>query len=78
MIKSECGYTIFYQTDNNLLPSMEQYQMKFKFEFAYPKDMPGLLFLIHISDINYSDSKLLESSGNKRSRGYTDATAWFI
>ena len=76
MIKSQCGYTIFYQTDNNLLPSMEQYQMKF--EFTYPKDMPGPLFLIHISDINYSDSKLLESSGNKRSRGYTDATARFI
>ena len=25
-----CGYTIFYQTDNNVLPSMEQHQVKLK------------------------------------------------
>ena len=30
MVKSVCGYTIFYQTDNNVLPSMEQHQVKLK------------------------------------------------
>ena len=30
MVKSVCGYTIFYQTDNNVLPSMEQQQVKLK------------------------------------------------
>ena len=30
MVKSLCGYTIFYQTDNNVLPSMEQHQVKLK------------------------------------------------
>ena len=29
MVKSVCGYTIFYQTDNNVLPSME-HQVKLK------------------------------------------------
>ena len=28
--KSVCGYTIFYQTDNNLLLSMEEHQVKLK------------------------------------------------
>ena len=28
MVKSVCGYTIFYQTDNNVLPSIEQHQVK--------------------------------------------------
>ena len=37
MVKSVCGYTIFYQTDNNLLPSMEQHQVKLKQEVVYPK-----------------------------------------
>ena len=37
MVKSVCGYTIFYQTDNNVLPSME-HQVQLKFEVAYPKD----------------------------------------
>ena len=30
MVKSVCGYTIFYQTDSNVLPSMEQHQVKLK------------------------------------------------
>ena len=30
MAKSVCGYTIYYQTDNNVLPSMEQHQVKLK------------------------------------------------
>ena len=30
MVKSECGYTIFYQTGNNVLSSMEQPQVKLK------------------------------------------------
>ena len=30
MVKSVCGYTVFYQTDNNVLPSMEQHQVKLK------------------------------------------------
>ena len=30
MVKSVCGFTIFYQTDNNVLPSMEQHQVKLK------------------------------------------------
>ena len=34
--KSLCGYTIFSQTDNNVLPSMEQHQVKLKSEVAYP------------------------------------------
>ena len=38
MLKSVCGYTIFYQTDNNVLPSMEQHQVKLKAEVAYPKE----------------------------------------
>ena len=28
MVKSVWVYTIFYQTDNNVLPSMEQHQVK--------------------------------------------------
>ena len=27
MVKSVCGYTLFYETDNNVLPSMEQHQV---------------------------------------------------
>ena len=38
MVKSVGGYTIFYQTDNNVLPSMEQHQVKLKSEVAYHKD----------------------------------------
>ena len=65
MVKSMCGYTIFYQIDNNVMLSMEQHQVKLKSEVAYPKDvwichfcdlrseLGPLLFLIHISDINY-------------------------
>ena len=30
MVISVCGYTVFYQTDNNVLPSMEQHQVKLK------------------------------------------------
>ena len=30
MVKSVGGYTIFYQTDNNVLPSMEQHPPKLK------------------------------------------------
>ena len=30
MVKSVCGYPIFYQTDNNVLPSMEQCHVKLK------------------------------------------------
>ena len=37
MVKSVCGYTIFYQTDNNVLPSMEQHQVQLQLEVAYPK-----------------------------------------
>ena len=37
MVKSLCGYTIFYQTNNNVLPSMEQHQVKLKTEVAYPE-----------------------------------------
>ena len=40
MGKSVCGicrYAIFYQTDNNVLPTME-HQVKLKSEVAYPKD----------------------------------------
>ena len=36
MVKSVCRYTIFYQTDSNVLPSMEQHQVKIKSEVAYP------------------------------------------
>ena len=36
MVKSVCGYIIFYQTDNNVLPSMEQ-EVKLKSKVAYPK-----------------------------------------
>ena len=36
IVKTLCGYTIFYQTDN-VLPSMEQHQMKLKLEVAYSK-----------------------------------------
>ena len=38
MVKSVCGYTIFYQTNNNVLPPMEQHQVKLKQEVAYLKD----------------------------------------
>ena len=38
MLKSVCRCTIFYQTDNYLLLSVEQYQVKLKSEVAYPKD----------------------------------------
>ena len=38
MLKSVCEYTIFYQTDSNVLPSMEQHQVKLKSEVAYTKD----------------------------------------
>ena len=37
MVKSVCEHTIFYQTDNNVLPSMEQHQVKLKPEVAYSK-----------------------------------------
>ena len=37
MVKSVCGITILYKTENNVLPSMEQHQVKFKSEVAYPK-----------------------------------------
>ena len=30
MLKPLCGYTIFYETDNNVLESMEQHQVKLK------------------------------------------------
>ena len=40
-----CGYTIFYQTGNNELQSIEQHQVKIKSEVADQ-------VLIHISDIN--------------------------
>ena len=36
IVKSECGYTIFYQRYNNVLSSMEQDQVKLKSEVAYP------------------------------------------
>ena len=34
MVKSVCGYTVFYQTDNNVLSSMEQHHVKLKLEVA--------------------------------------------
>ena len=37
MVKSVCGYTIFYQTDNNVMPSIDQHQVKLKQGVAYPK-----------------------------------------
>ena len=37
MVKSVSGYTIFYLTDNNVLPSMEQHQVKLKLEVEYHK-----------------------------------------
>ena len=37
VVKSVCGFTIFYQTDNNVLSSMEQHQVRLKSEVAYPK-----------------------------------------
>ena len=37
MVKSVCGYSIFYQIDNNLLPSMEQHQEKLMLVVAQPK-----------------------------------------
>ena len=55
MVKSVCGYTNFCQTDNNLLPSMEQQQVKLESKVAYPmqaSELGPLLFLIYISNIN--------------------------
>ena len=37
MVKYVCGYTIIYQTENNVLQSMEQHQAKLKSEVAYLK-----------------------------------------
>ena len=37
-VKSVCGYTIFSQTYNNVLPPMEQHQVTLKSEVAYLKD----------------------------------------
>ena len=37
VVKSVCGYKIFYQTENSVLQSMEQHQVKLKSEVAYPK-----------------------------------------
>ena len=37
MVKLEWIYTIFYNTENNLLTSMGQHQVKLKFEVAYLK-----------------------------------------
>ena len=60
MVKSFCGYTIPYQTNNNVLPSMDQHQVKLKLEVVYPKAqcyIVGLhLFLIHIYTVYLSCS----------------------
>ena len=37
MVKTVCEYTIFYETDNSLLPSMEQHRVKLMLEVAYSK-----------------------------------------
>ena len=53
MLRSECGHTISYQTDNNLLPSMEQQHVKLKSEVTCEGSVLGPhLFLIHIFDRN--------------------------
>ena len=55
ILRSVCAYTIFYETDNNLFPSMEQHASS---ETLVNSGVPtesvlgSLVFLIRISDIN--------------------------
>ena len=62
MVQLVCGYTIFYQTDNNVLPPIEQLQVKLKSEVAYHGSVLGpLLFLFLISDMN---NEITDSGGS--------------
>ena len=55
MVKSVCGYTIFYQTDNNVFAINGKTSSEAQVRSGIPQGsvLGPLLFLIHISDINY-------------------------
>ena len=63
MVKSVCGYTIFYQTDHNMLLSMEQHQVNCtRLIWSTLRISVGpRLFLMNISDIN---NEIMESGLN--------------
>ena len=52
MVKSVYGYTILNQTDNNVLPSTSS-DAQVRSGVLQGSVLRPLLFLIHISDINY-------------------------